>query len=309
MSLIISYIGSNGCVIAGDKRRIGFVGDKDNREKLEKYLYSGAIQTDDELIKVAKELEISIKISDDAQKVRSIDNNVVVGEVASKTPFEARRKRIYGATNGYIITELLGSNIDKMKDGDSSIIVFGNKITKKMANEYLQEHWKSKLNLNDVSTIFQKVLEEVSAKTPSVSKEFDIVTKHSNLDKKEAQKVLRETIVEDVKRLQKWREELKEQQMNVSKTMELASKIVNEGIIGQIKSIEGNKLFVTLNNNIQAFDVQWNMVAGPGDLIEMNTDDSSSLNVGDMAVIQNENLCIARTKSPIQCDVILCKIE
>lgn len=309
MSLIISYIGSNGCVIAGDKRRIGFLGDKDNREKLEEYLYAGAIQTDDELIKIAKELEISINITDDAQKVRSIDDNVVVGEVSSKTPFEARRKRIYGATNGYIITELLGSNIDKMQDGDSSIIVFGNKITKKMANESLQKHWKSKLNLNDVSNILRKVLDEVSSKTPSVSKEFDIITKHSNLDKKEAQKVLRETIVEDVKRLQKWREELKEQQINVSKTIELASKIVNEGIIGEIESIDDKKLFVMLNRDIQAFDVEWNMVAGPGDLIEMKTDDSSSLNVGDMVIIENENLCIARTKSPLQCEVILCKIE
>jgi len=309
MSLIISYIGSNGCVIAGDKRRIGFLGDKEKREKLEEDLYSGAIKNDEELIKRAGQLQISLKITDDAKKVRNIDDNVVVGEVASKTPFEARRKRIYATTNGYAIVELLGSNIDKIQEGDSSIIVFGNKITKKMANEAIQKHWKSVKSLNDIANVFKKVMDEISDKTPSVSKKYDIFTKHSNLDKKEAQKILRETIVLDVKRLQKWREDLKKEQMKVSKTIELASKIINEGEIGKINSIDGNKLKVVLNKDIQAFDVEWNMTAGPGDLIEMNIDDPSNVKVGDIAVIENENLCIKRTKSSLMCDVILCRAD
>lgn len=309
MSLIMSYVGSNGCVIAGDKRRIGFLGDKEKREQLEEDLYSGIITTDEELIKRAGALQISLKITDDAEKVRIIDDNVVVGEVAFKTPFEARRKRIYGATNGFIIVELIGSNIDKMQDGDSSIIVFGNKITKKMANEYLQKHWKSKISLKDVAGIFKTVMEEVASKTPSVGKKYDIFIKHSNLDKKESQKILREAVVADVKRLQEWREDLKKEQMKVSKTIELASKIINEGEIGKVKSIDGNKLKVVLNKDIQAFDVEWNLVAEPENLIEMNIDDPSSVEVGDMAVIENENLCIRRTKSTLQCEVILCKAD
>ena len=79
----------------------------DEREKLEEYLYSGAIRTDEELVNVAGEMGITLKISDDAEKVRSIDD-VVVGEVRFKTPFETKRKRIYGTTNGYTIVELLG---------------------------------------------------------------------------------------------------------------------------------------------------------------------------------------------------------
>ncbi|MGF7118883.1 DUF2121 domain-containing protein [Methanobacterium oryzae] len=309
MSLIMSYVGSNGCVIAGDKRRIGFLGDKEKREKLEEDLYSGIIKTDEELIKRAGALQISLKITDDAEKVRVIDDNVVVGEVAFKTPFEARRKRIYAATNGYIIVELIGSNIDKMQDGDSSIIVFGNKITKKMANEHLQKHWKSKINLKDVAEIFKKVMEEVASKTPSVGKKYDIFIKHSNLDKKESQRILREAVVVDVKKLQEWRENLKKEQMEVSKTIEFASKIINEGEIGKVKSIDGNKLKIILNKDIQAFDVEWNLVAEPGNLIEMNIDDPSTVEVGDMAVIENENLCIRRTKSTLQCEVILCKAD
>ncbi|MEN6292062.1 MAG: DUF2121 domain-containing protein, partial [Methanobacterium sp.] len=170
MSLIMSYIGSNGCVMAGDKRRIGFFGDKEKREKLEEYLYSGAIQTDEELVKVAKEQEVTLKISDDARKIRSIDD-VVVGEVRFKTPFETKRKRIYGTTNGYIITELTGSDIKKVENGASSIVVFGNKVTKQMANEIIKKHWKYKASLENVESVFKRVMDEISGKTPSVSKD------------------------------------------------------------------------------------------------------------------------------------------
>jgi hypothetical protein len=308
MSLIISYIGSNGCVIAGDKRRIGFFGDKDKREKLEEYLYSGAILTDEELLKVAGEMEITLKISDDAEKVRSIDD-VVVGEVRFKTPFETKRKRIYGTTNGYIITELLGSDIKKIQNGDISIIVFGNKITKQMANEIIKTHWKSKASLENVTSVFKKVMDEVACKTPSVSKEYDIITRHSGLDKKEAQKHLREVLVKDVKELQKWREDLRNQQITTAKSIEMASKIINEGEIGKVKSVNGNRIRLILNEGIQALDMEWNVIAGPGNLIEMNTDDPSSVEIGDIAVIENENLCIRRTKSNLTCGVILCKTD
>jgi len=309
MSLIISYIGSNGCVVAGDKRRIGFLGDKEKREQLEESLYSGTIKNDDELIKNAGKLQISLKIIDKAKKVRNVNDEVVVGEVTSKTPFEARRKRIYATTNGYAIVELLGSNIDKINEGDSSIIVFGNKITKKIANESLKKHWKSKTSLNEIKSIFKMVMDEVSSQTPSVSKEYDIFTKHSPLGKEEAKKVLRNSIVADVKSLQEWRENLKEEQIRVSKTIELASKIIDEGEIGKVKDIDGKKLKVILNNDIEAFDVEWNMVAGPGNLIEMNLDDSSDVEIGDTVVIENENLCIKRNKSSLVCEVILCRAE
>ncbi|HML05935.1 MAG TPA: DUF2121 domain-containing protein, partial [Methanobacterium sp.] len=200
MSLIISYIGKNGCLMVGDKRRIGFLGDKEKREKLEEYLYTGAIRTDEELLKVAEEQEVTLNISDDAEKVRII-GNVLVGEVQHKTPFESRRKRIYATTNGYIMTEIIGSHIDKYDDGSSSIVVFGNKLTKMKANELIKKYWNPKGSWNDFSTVFKKIMEEISAITPSVSKEYDIYAQSVKLDKKEAQKLLRETMVEDVKEL------------------------------------------------------------------------------------------------------------
>ena len=105
MSLIITYIGSKGCVIAGDKRRIGFFGPEGNREKLEEELYSGKIQTQEELLKKAGNLGITLKISDDADKIREI-GDVVVGEVRSKTTVETKRKRIYATTAAYNMVEL-----------------------------------------------------------------------------------------------------------------------------------------------------------------------------------------------------------
>ena len=308
MSLIISYIGRNGCVMAGDKRRIGFFGDKDKREKLEEYLYAGAIITDEELFKVAEEQEITLKVVDDAEKVRVIDD-VVVGEVRYKTPFETKRKRIYATTNGYVLTELVGSHIDKIENGDSSIIVFGNKITKSKANELIKKHWKSKASLENVSEVFKKVMGEVSAITPSVSDEYDIFTQDVKLDKKEAQKLLRETMVKDVKDLQTMREGLRKQLDQTAKSIEMASKIVIEGEVGMVKSIEGENLKILLKEGVQALDMEWNIIADSGNLIEMNTDDPSSVIIGDMAVIENENLCIKRTKLNLQCNVILCKTD
>lgn len=308
MSLIISYIGRNGCVMAGDKRRIGFFGDKDKREKLEEYLYAGAIKTDEELLKVAEEQNVTLKIVDDAEKVRVI-GDVIVGEVRHKTPIETRRKRIYGTTNGYILTELLGSHIDKIENGDSSIIVFGNKVTKSKANELVKKHWKSKTSLENVSNVFKKVMEEISKITPSVSMEYDVYIRDVKLDKKGAQKLLRETLVQDVKDLQNMREGLRKQLDQTAKSIEMASKIVLEGEIGMVKSIEGENLKILLKEGIQALDMEWNVIAEPGNLIEMNIDDSSSVMIGDMAIIENENLCIKRTKNNLQCNVILCKTD
>lgn len=308
MSLIMSYIGRNGCVMVGDKRRIGFFGDKEKREKLEEYLYAGAIITDEELLKMAEEQGITLNISDDAEKVRVIDN-VIVGEVRHKTPFETKRKRLYVTTNGYIMTELSGSHIEKVENGTSSIIVFGNKVTKSKANELIKKYWKSKASLENVSDVFKKVMEEISTITPSVSKKYDIYTQDIKLDKKEAQKLLRETLVKDVKDLQKMREGLRKQLDQTAKSIEMASKIVLEGEIGMVKSIEDDKLKVLLKEGIQALDMEWNVIADSGNLIEMNIDDPSSVMIGDIVVIENENLCIKRTKSNLQCNVILCKTD
>ena len=83
MSLIIAYVGKKGCVMASDKRKIGYFGDKQNLKELESDLYSGKIDNDEDFLKRADELGISIKITDDANKLKIIGNSIR-GEVSTK---------------------------------------------------------------------------------------------------------------------------------------------------------------------------------------------------------------------------------
>lgn len=308
MSLIICYIGKYGTVIIGDKRRIGFFGDEKKREFLEEELYSGSIKTQESLLKQAEDLGITLKISDDAVKVRVI-GEVVVGEVKNTTPFETKRKRIYATTGSYSLVELSGSNIKKMESGNTSIVVFGNKLTKEMANKSIKKNWKKKISLKDVAEVFKKAMEEVARNTPSVSKEYDLVMKYPSLNNEDSRELLRKTIIQDVKELEKWREELKDQMVKAAKGIQMSNKILDDGVVGKVVNITDKNVEITLAEDIEALDLEWNQVTKPGEIISMEADDPSQISVGDMAVVKDENLCIMPSKSGLRCDVILCRID
>lgn len=304
MSLIIAYVGKKGCVMASDKRRIAYFGDKENREKLEEEIYSGAIKDDEDLKKRSDELNITLKISDDANKIRYIEN-VIVGEVSSRTTFETRRKRIYGTTYGYQIIEMLGSDITHSEKGENAIILFGNKISKAMANDLISKRWKSSFSLKYMGEIFGSVLEEVASKTPSLGKKCDVMIVHPELDKESSQKYLDETIKRDVQLLGKWREKLKSDLLEQNETIQLAAKIINEGDIGVVSTTDGPILQVTLNKDVQAYDTNWKQLAKPGEVVVMISN-QGDVEIGDEVVIENEILCIKRNKSILKCDIILC---
>ena len=308
MSLIITYIGSKGCVIAGDKRRIGFYGPERAREMLEEELYSGNIKTQEELLKKSDEYGITLKISDDADKVREIDD-VVVGEVRSKTTQETKRKRIYATTGAYSMIELIGSDIKTVKSGGSSIVVFGNKYTQELAEKSINKHWKSKINLMGVETIFESVLEEVAHETPSVSPQYDVIIKYPSIKAKEAKELLRTSILQDVKKLEMWRHQLQETQIKTAQSIQMATKIIIGGNIGTIKYINGNEIGIVLDSSVEALDIEWKPMAKPSETIIMTVNNQSNVSKGDIVVIENENLCIKRTKESLNCDFILCKAE
>ncbi|MGV8144609.1 MAG: DUF2121 domain-containing protein [Methanothermobacter sp.] len=308
MSLVICYIGSHGTVIGGDKRRIGFLGDEKKRELLEEELYSGSIKNQESLLKRAKELGITLKITDDAVKVRAL-GDVVVGEVKNTTPFETKRKRIYATSGSFNLVELSGSTIKNIESGNTSIVVFGNKSTKEIANKSLKKNWKKKLSLNDVAEIFKKTMEEVARNTPSVSRQYDIIMKYPQIDKSESRELLRNTIVQDVKDLEKWRGELKDQMMKAAKGIQMSNRILNDAVVGKVKNITDNKVEITLSEDVEALDMEWDPVTKPGEVISMETDDPSQVQVGDMVVVKDENLCIMPSQSSLVCDVILCKVD
>jgi hypothetical protein len=308
MSLIITYIGSKGCVIAGDKRRIGFFGPEANREKLEEELYSGKIQTQEELLKKAMNLEITLKISDDADKIREI-GDVVVGEVRSKTTVETKRKRIYATTAAYNMVELVGSEIKTIKSGGSSIVVFGNKYTQELAEKSIKKYWKSNITLIEIGKIFEYVMKEVSIKTPSVSPAHDVIIKYPSIKAKEAKELLRTTIIQDVKELEKWRNELQENLIKTSQNIQMATKIIIQGNIGIVENVNGNEIEIILDEGVEALDIEWKSMVKPFETIIMTVQNGSNISRGDLAVIEDENLCIKRTKEPLNCDFILCKSE
>ena len=304
----MTYIGRKGCVIAGDRRRIGFYGPEQAREKLEEELYSGQIKTQEELIKRAVEHGITINISDDAEKVREI-GDVVVGEVRSKTTFETKRKRIYATTGVFNIIELLGSDIKTIKSGESSIIVFGNKYTQKMAEKYVKKYWKSKINLITIGKIFESVMEEVANETPSVSPEYDVIIKYPTIDHKEAKELLRTTILQDVKELENWRNELQENMIKTSQNIQMATKIIIQGNIGTVIYVKDDEIGIRLDESVEALDTDWNVLAKPTETIKMTVNNPSNIFKGDLVVIEDENLCIKRNKESLICEFILCRAD
>ena len=307
MSLIIAYVGKKGCVMASDKRKIAYFGDKNKREELEEEIYSGLIKSDDELYKRASELDIAIKISEDSKKLRDIED-VIVGEVSSKGTFETKRKRIYGTTNSYQIVELIGSDITNYDGGNKAIILFGNKITKSIANDLLDKRWKSNVSLKYMGDIFEGILKDISNRTPSIGKKYDVMIKNPSLTIKEAQNHLDELIKRDIKLLGKFRAKLRQDLLEQSEAIKMASKIINKGEIGKVVNIDDKTLHVSLNSKVQAYDTKWKQLAKPGETVLMFIENDDNVEIGDLAIIENETLCIKRNKVNLHCNIILCNI-
>ena len=306
MSLIIAYIGKKGCVMTGDKRKIGYFGGKENLETLEKELYEGIIKSDDEFMNRAGELGISIKITDDASKLKIV-GNTVRGEVSTKGTFETKRRRIYGTTNGYQIVELLGSETKSRKAGEKGIIIFGNNYAKQLAQTLIQRKWKASQSLKYMGEVFEDILLEVASMIPTVGNKFDTLIQQPNYSATTAQQHLNLTIDHDIKVLIKFRQDLTEKLVQQNIEIEMAAKIINNGDVGRVVSIDGNMLFVQLNDNTQAMDGNWKQKAAPGQNVLMFTE-STDVKIGDKVVIDNEDLCLKKDKSPLKCDIILCSL-
>ena len=306
MSLIIAYIGKKGCVMASDKRKIGYFGDKEKLATLEKELYDGKISNDEDFDKRASELGIAVKITDDANKLKVVGNSVR-GEVSTKGTFETKRRRIYGTTNGYQLVELVGSQTTSRKAGEKGIIIFGNNFAKKMAETLISRKWKASQSLRYMGDIFEEILTEVSSKTPTVGAKFDVLIQEPNFSASEAQKHLNITIDNDIKVLTKFRQELTEQIVQQSIAIDMANKIIDKGEVGRVASVDGNMIQVQLNDKTQAMDGNWKQLAAPGQNVLMFSD-SDNVNVGDKVVIENENLCLKKDKSTLKCDIILCSL-
>ena len=115
------------------------------------------------------------------------------------------------------------------------------------------------------------------------------------------------TIDNDIKVLTKFRQELTEQLVQQSIAIDMANKIITKGDIGRVVDIDGNMLYVQLNDKTQAMDGNWKQLAAPGQNVLMFTE-SDNVKIGDKVVIENEDLCLKKDKSSLKCDIILCSL-
>lgn len=304
MSLIIAYIGKKGCVMASDKRRIAYLGNKDNLKILEDELHNGTISNLDELKNRSNELNVALNISENANKIRTVGNSIV-GEVRTKGSFETKRKRIYGTCNAYQVVELVGSNITFNEKGEKAVILFGNKYTKKLAGELINKKWKASQSLRYIGEIFEEILKEVSKKTASIGDSFDVLIKNKEYTPEEAQSHLDEIIKRDVKILSKIREDMKNTNFKINKKIKHIGNILIEGEVGEVISKDDNILVIELNSTTQAFDKNWKIRAKPNGEVLMFTE-SKNVEIGDKVIIKDEKLCLEKDKSNLRCDIILC---
>jgi hypothetical protein len=106
-----------------------------------------------------------------------------------------------------------------------------------------------------------------------------------------------------------WRDKLRENMVKTSKNIQMATKIIITGDIGTVSYVKDNEIGIILNKGIEALNKDWKVLAKPSETIKMTVEDISNVSKGDLAVIENENLCIKRTKESLNCEFILCKSE
>jgi len=181
MTLVMGFIGKRGAVMAGDRREITFLGDREAVEGLERELYGGGIVTDGDLARRARELGVALSIRDDKVKVRE-QEGVLVGEVTSFEGGVLRRRRLYASAGAYAILDFDGpSRTLRGRGGAGNFVVLGNERTKAIAHRCIRERWRDG-DLRDAAEIIARAMEVAGRATPSVSREFILLQTERKAD-------------------------------------------------------------------------------------------------------------------------------
>lgn len=306
MVLIIAYIGKKGCVMVSDKRKITYFGDNENLYLLEDDVCTGRISSEEELYKRADKLDINIRITDNNIRIATIDD-AIKGEISTKSASETKRRRVYGTTNGYQIIELVDSKIISSEMGEKAIIVFGNKFAKIQAEKLISQKWKSSLSLKYIGDIFKEIISEISYLTPSVGEKSDILIKQPEFSPSEAREYLINEVEKDVKILDKYKTIL-ESEDKFEYSGNINSKILENGDVGTVFSVDDNMVEVKLNNQTQAFDRKGRCLASAGGKVIMFCSGYSSPQIGDEVVMENGNIYLKKDSSILNCNIILCSL-
>ncbi len=291
MTLIICYYGANGAVIGGDRRQIFFRGNEEKREILEKKLYSGEIKSEEELYKIAEELGIKIIVEDNRKKVWKVNDKVVAGEVRS-LGIDAKRRRVYATKKKCVIIDILNDTVIKeiFKEG-FGLVVFGNKYLKEKVDEELKNKAKlfPMMNIKEIEKVISEFFEKYNWH-PTLSKEYDILS----VDKEE--KNFNNIVKEDINKLFKYREELRQKLIDFGKVMNIVNKIVKNGEIGIVKD---GKLhlyddFIAVDS-ISPNPNKYKVIDIIGDIKD-----------GDIIIIENGDMKIKNTNKRVHTNYIIC---
>ncbi len=284
MSLIICYYGKNGAVMGGDRRQVFFRGDEEKRKILEEKLYSGEIKSEEELYKLAEELNIKVIIEDSREKVRKISDSVIVGEVRS-LGIDAKRRRIYATKGKCAIIDILNDTVTNeiIKEG-FGVVVLGNKFLKRKAEEELKKTAKlfPMMTIQQVEDAIKEIFEKLKWH-PTLSEVYDVCSVNKY------EKNFEEVIKKDIESLFKYREELRKQLIDFGKVMTIVNKIVKNGEIGVIKD---GKLH--LYDNYIAIDK-----IDPNPKIFKVVDVEGNFKDGDVIVIENGDMKIKGTNEKV----------
>jgi hypothetical protein len=153
-------------VIGGDRRSISFFGSCPD---LEEELYSGKIESDQELVARAKALGASLQVRDGREKVWR-RGDLLVGEVSEISPRLERRRRIYIAPGAHLIAEIEGQEARVTGSGKVGCVVFGNRFTQNLASEGVG---RAEGRVDEA--LIREIFAEAAARTASVSREFTLL--------------------------------------------------------------------------------------------------------------------------------------
>ena len=173
----------------------------------------------------------------------------------------------------------------------------------------LKKRWKPSFSLKYMGDIFGQIIEDISKKTPSLGTKYDVVIQQNSLSKDKVQDYLDEVVERDVNLLAKFRTKLREDLLKQNETIKLASTIIEEGPVGIVDSIDEKMIQVKLNPDVRAFDINWKLLAKPGENVIMFVEGDDEPLLKDQVVIENEVLCIKRNKANLKCDIILCHLK
>jgi len=166
MSLVIALAASREAVIGADRRAIVFLGCS---RVLEEELYSGQIEDDEKLADRARELGVTLHISDGREKVWK-RGDLLVGEVTEISLALCRRRRIYLVPGASLQVDITSDEARVRAWGGVGCIVFGNRFTQNLA---YQEVGRAGGRVNEA--LIKSILVKAGERTASVSRECTVL--------------------------------------------------------------------------------------------------------------------------------------